>query len=155
VLIYPRETKYQEAFEPPYLDMMGAFQGGLREPDTALIVSGYGFNDDHICQPIIAAVEANMSLKVIICDIAFLNDASLANDPQVVPQDAPMRTAGNPYFTRLKDLVLAGDERLHLINGRFEDLTQALPDLIAATERERHADRLRAARDAAGGGVGA
>src|SRR5205814_1733433 len=41
VLIYPRDSKYQEAFEPPYLDMMGAFQTAIREPDTALIVCGF------------------------------------------------------------------------------------------------------------------
>jgi hypothetical protein len=45
VLIYPRDTKFQEAFETPYLDMMGALQVALREPDTALIISGFGFND--------------------------------------------------------------------------------------------------------------
>lgn len=152
VLIYPRDTKYQEAFEPPYLDMMGVFQSALREPDTALVVSGYGFNDDHICQPILAAIEANMSLKIIVCDIAFLSDEALENERHVVPQNAPKRTVGNAYITRLQNLVEAGDERVQLINGRFEDLTLALPDLVAETERERHADRMRAAREVAAGG---
>lgn len=51
VLIYPRSTKYQEAFETPYLDMFAAFQAALREPDTALIIAGFGFADDHISAP--------------------------------------------------------------------------------------------------------
>jgi len=45
ILIYPRSSKYQEAFDAPYLDMMGALQAALREPDTALVISGFGFND--------------------------------------------------------------------------------------------------------------
>ncbi|ABL71122.1 SIR2 family protein [Paracoccus denitrificans] len=39
VLIYPRSTKYQEAFDSPYLDMFAALQAGLREPDTTLIIA--------------------------------------------------------------------------------------------------------------------
>jgi hypothetical protein len=146
VLIYPRDSKYQEAFEPPFLDLMGAFQTAIREPDTALVISGFGFNDDHICKPVIAAIEANMSLKIIICDVAFIDDAALDSNDHVIASDAHMRTAGNEYFARFKSLVVAGDERIQIINGRFEDLSIALPDLVAATERERHAERLRATR---------
>lgn len=143
VLIYPRDTKYQEAFEAPYLDMMGALQVALREPDTALIISGFGFNDDHISKPIMAAIEANMSLKLIVCDLAFIADAGLAGTlmPQIVPMTAAMRV-DNPYFRRLRDLAAIGDKRIILLNGRFQDLTLALPDLVAETERERHFERM-------------
>jgi hypothetical protein len=63
VLIYPRSSKYQESFEAPYLDMIGALQAALREPDTAVIVSGFGFHDDHLSRPLLSAVESNMSLR--------------------------------------------------------------------------------------------
>lgn len=33
VLIYPRNSKYELAFEQPYLEMIGAFQSAVREPD--------------------------------------------------------------------------------------------------------------------------
>lgn len=140
-LIYPRDTKYQEAFEAPYLDMMGALQAALREPDTAIIISGFGFNDDHISKPIMAAIEANMSLKVVVCDVGFLRDADLEKDELVIAQDAAMRVA-NFYFSRLKELALLGDSRIILMNGRFEDLAVAIPDLVAQTERERHMQRM-------------
>lgn len=52
VLIFPRSTKYQEAFQTPYLDMFAALQAALREPDTTLIISGFGFADDHISAPV-------------------------------------------------------------------------------------------------------
>jgi SIR2-like protein len=145
VLIYPRDTKFQEAFESPYLDMMGALQAALREPDTALIVSGFGFNDDHISKPVMAAVEANMSLMVVVCDVAFLDDNSLVDNPTNVDHASPMRVK-NPYFTQWRDLANDGDKRITLINGRFEDLADAIPDLVAQTERERHSDRMQRVR---------
>ncbi len=146
MLIYPRDTKYQEAFDVPYLDMMSALQAALREPDTALVVSGFGFNDDHISKPILAAVEANMSIKVIICDVAFLDDTSLSGNDNVIGEAASMRVA-NAYFEKFRELAKAGDKRITLINGRFEDLVDAIPDLVAQTERERHAERIRLLRE--------
>lgn len=44
VLIYPRNTKYELAFEQPYLEMIGAFQSALREPDTGVLVTSRSQN---------------------------------------------------------------------------------------------------------------
>jgi hypothetical protein len=149
VLIYPRDSKFQEAFEAPYLDMLASFQAAIRQPDTAIIIAGFGFNDDHIAKPIMAAIEANMSLRVIICDISFLEDAALEADaaPHVIPARASMRTETSASFEKLKSLVAIGDQRIALLNGRFEDLAHALPDLVAQTERERHMDRIQRFRE--------
>jgi hypothetical protein len=38
--------------------MMGQFLMALREPNTALLTFGFGFADDHLTQPIRAAVES-------------------------------------------------------------------------------------------------
>ena len=146
LLIFPRDSKYQEAFEPPYLDMMGAFQSSLREPDTALIVSGFGFNDDHLSKPVMAALEANMSLKLIVCDVAFLRDDVLEKGGHTIAGESPVREHIGDYFERFKNLARIGDQRITLLSGRFEDLALAIPDLVAQTERERHLDRMQAAR---------
>ncbi|HRI38456.1 MAG TPA: SIR2 family protein, partial [Nitrospira sp.] len=119
VLIFPRDTKYQEAFEVPYLDMMGALQTALREPDTALLISGFGFADDHICKPILAALQANISLRVILCDIAFLNDDALKLNEDIIAKSAGKRVQ-NTYFDQFIALAEAGDTRIILLNGRFE-----------------------------------
>ncbi|UGY25457.1 SIR2 family protein [Bradyrhizobium septentrionale] len=147
VLIYPRDSKYQEAFETPYLDMMSAFQSSLREPDTTLIVSGFGFNDDHIARPVLAALEANMTMRLVICDVVFLTDASLETSEHVISSDAPARITGNAFYDTFRKLVEIGDQRIILVNGRFEDLSAALPDLVAETERERHMDRMARLRE--------
>lgn len=142
-LIYPRDSKYQEAFETPYLDMMSALQTVLREPDTALIVSGFGFNDDHISKPIMAALEANMLLRLVVCDIAFLADEELEGDALTLATTAHARPNASVYFSKLKRLADIGDQRVTILNARFEDLVQAVPDLVAQTERERHAERIK------------
>lgn len=150
VLIYPRSSKYQEAFDPPYLDMMGAFQASLREPDTALVVAGFGFNDDHISRPIISALESSLSLRLVICDPGFI---ASENDLRGVAPALPAHIlpVGNPhpnaFLARIMSLVERGDPRIHLINGRFEDLADALPDLIGETDRERHVERVKVLRD--------
>lgn len=140
VLIYPRDTKYQEAFEPPYLDMMAAFQSALREPDSALIISGFGFNDDHLSKPILSALEANLSLRIIICDVTFIRDDALHDGPDIIPVNTPPRTT-NQYFETFRKLAELGDSRIALLSGRFEDLCAAIPDIASRTEREVHMER--------------
>jgi hypothetical protein len=153
VLIYPRSSKYQEAFDPPYLDMMGAFQASLREPDTSLVIAGFGFNDDHVSRPIISALETNLSLRLIICDPSFiLSENDLRG---VAPEPAAHTIADggahrNRFLEKIKTLAAAGDQRIHLINGRFEDLAEGLPDIIGETDRERHIERVKVLRDQAG-----
>lgn len=143
VLIYPRSSKYQESFEAPYLDMIGAFQTALREPDTAVLISGFGFNDDHISRPILSAIEANMSLRLVICDPAFVPEDNLAEETQALTEVAEPK---NPFLRAFKRMAAGGDARIHLINGRFQDLVSALPDLIGETDRERHMQRIRSLR---------
>lgn len=148
VLIYPRSSKYQESFEAPYLDMIGAFQAALREPDTAILISGFGFNDDHISRPILSAVEANMSLRLVVCDPAFVPADKLDEKIQSMTEvDDPK----NKFLAAFKRMVRGGDARIHLINGRFQDLVSGLPDLIGETDRERHMQRVRALRDGGDG----
>lgn len=148
VLIYPRSSKYQESFDTPYLDMLSAFQAALREPDTALLISGFGFNDDHISSPIMSAIESNMSLRLAICDIAFIPDEQLVLGAHDLAGKAELP---NRFLTRFRRLADSGDARVHLMNGRFQDLAAAMPDLIGETDRERHVQRMRAIQQGAAG----
>lgn len=151
VLIYPRSSKYQEAFDPPYLDMMSAYQAALREPDSALVVAGFGFNDDHISRPILSALESNLSFRLVICDPGFIRSYwALEGDPLGDPVAHAIPDADphpNPMLERIRLLARSGDQRVHLLNGRFEDLADAMPDLIGQTDRERHAERVRSLRE--------
>lgn len=148
VLIYPRSTKYQEAFEIPYLDMFAAFQAALREPDTALLIAGFGFADDHISAPIWSALESNLSLRLILVDPSFIPTVKL----EAYPAPDHLLDVGLPtrrYQNRIARLVVEGDPRVTLLNGRFEDLVDAIPAITGESDRQRLQMRLDQIRDVA------
>ncbi|KAB2662431.1 SIR2 family protein [Brucella tritici] len=141
VLIYPRSTKYQEAFEMPYLDMFAAFQSALREPDTTIFIAGFGFADDHISSPIWSAVESNLSLKLVLVDPGFIEEQKL----DAIQPDHALKAEEflpNKYQLKLMRLIQQGDNRLTVLNGRFEDLVDAIPSVSGETDRQRLLMRL-------------
>lgn len=136
VLIYPRNSKYELAFEQPYLEMISAFQAALRRPDTGLVVVGFGFNDNHLAEPIMSAIRSNLSLKAVVAS------------PGLAPwEEGERRGLGecvsNKHLGKLRDLASAGDARIGLLNLRFEELVPLMPDLAADTDLELHMERLR------------
>ena len=148
VLIYPRSSKYQEAFESPYLDMFAALQAALREPDTTLIVSGFGFADDHISAPIWSAIETNLSLRLVLCDRGFIKHQELYDkEAQEISLDLDNQLH---YQCKIARLVQQGDTRITMLNGRFEDLADALPMIAGKTDRQLLQDRLEKLREGGG-----
>lgn len=143
VLIYPRSSKYQEAFESPYLDMFASMQAALREPDTTLIISGFGFADDHISAPIWSAIETNLSLRVILCDCGFIPSDKLNEEEHVIDLEIDQQ---RPYQKKIMKLTQQGDTRISVLNGRFEDLVDAIPMISGKTDRQLLQDRLEGIR---------
>lgn len=136
VLIYPRNSKYELAFEQPYLEMISAFQSAVRAPDTGLLVVGFGFNDSHLAEPIMSAIRSNLSLKIVVVS------------PGLAPwkngkQQGEGECISNKYLSQLRSLAEAGDARITLLNCGFEDMGQYVPDIAAETDLERHVARLR------------
>lgn len=136
VLIYPRNSKYELAFEQPYLEMISAFQSALREADTGLLVVGFGFNDNHLAEPIMSVIRSNLSLKVVVVS------------PGLAPWDNGQQQglgecATNKHLERLRGLVNAGDARITMLNCGFEQMMPLVPDLAAETDLELHMERLR------------
>lgn len=144
VLIYPRSSKYQEAFAPPYLDMFAAWQAALREPDTTLIVSGFGFADDHISAPIWSALESNLSIRLVLCDPCFVPVAELDDTGPIGEAHVIEKTNDKlkDYQARILRLVRERDSRITVLNGRFSDLALALPEIMGETDRQRLEARL-------------
>jgi len=131
ILVYPRNTKYELAFEQPYIEMMSAFQTAIRQPDTALLVIGFGFNDNHLAEPIISAIRSNLNLKVVICD------------PSLAPNEDWLGSSErNVHLKKISYLISQGDARLSLINATFQDIVPELPDIAALTDLEQHMMRL-------------
>ena len=155
LLIYPRSSKYEQAFSQPYLEMMAALQAALREPNTGLLIVGFGFNDNHIAEPILSAIRSNLGLKVVIVDPALVKSIDahkyvadggdkndLNEDDELTGNLGTART--NPYLCKIMSLLDQGDARLTFLNGTFEDVAREIPDMAAETDLEKHMLRMRA-----------
>lgn len=129
LLIYPRNTKYELAFAQPYLEMISSFQAALRASDTALLIIGFGFNDNHLAEPILAAIETNLSLKVVVISPGIEAQSDI-----------------NPHLKKISGLIDQGDARLAMLAASFEELVPVIPDIAAQTDLERHIERVRAVR---------
>lgn len=138
LLIYPRSSKYEMAFAQPYLEMMSALQAALREPDTGLLVVGFGFNDNHLAEPILSAIRSNLSLKAVIVSPRL---CSWEKSPEGVP--LPGETGSNLHLAKLSALITNGDARLAMLNCGFDELIQYIPDIMAETDLEKHLERMR------------
>lgn len=125
LIIYPRHSKFELSYSQPFLEMMSRLQIALRQPNTGLLIIGFGFNDEHINQPIVSAVRSNVALKAMVVG------PSLADIP-------PSKTA----LLELRKLLDAGDHRLSFLSAKFEQLVPLLPELVAYTEEEQHRGRL-------------
>jgi SIR2-like domain len=125
VLIYPRSNKFELSYGQPFLEIMARFQAALRQPNTGLLVIGCGFSDDHVSQPLLAAVRSNVGMKAV-----------------VVGLNLKAETRSKEPLAQIAALINAGDQRLMLIDARFGDFASALPELVAATDEEAHSQRV-------------
>lgn len=110
--------------------MISSFQSSIRQRDTGLLVIGFGFNDNHIAEPILAAIEANLALKVV-----------------VISPSLQEQSGTNGHLSKIAGLIDQGDARLSMIGASFEDIVPIVPDLTAMTDLERHIERVRAIRE--------
>jgi hypothetical protein len=122
-LIYPAKGKYQQSYVQPHLELISQYFSVLREPNTCLIVIGFGFNDDHLSEPILAAVRTNPHLRLIIVN---------PSADTLVEQSHEQ----NRYWKSLYQLARQGDD-VWLIKATFGDFVQMIPDLKSLTPAER------------------
>jgi len=115
-LIYPATGKYQQSFVQPHLESMAQYLAAVREPNTCLLAVGFGFNDDHLAEPLLAAVQSNPHLRLIVVD----------------PESDTNATNGNRYWKRFFELSGHGED-VWFIKASFGDFAQMVPDLKSLT----------------------
>jgi hypothetical protein len=122
-LIYPARGKYQQSFLQPHLELVSQYFAALREPNTCLIVTGFGFNDDHLSEPVLSAVRSNPHLRLIIADYAA-KDLINGN--------------GNSsrYWNELYELSKQGED-IWFINASFPGFARLIPDLKSLTPADK------------------
>lgn len=115
-LIYPARGKYQQSFVQPHLESMAQYLAAVREPNTCLLTVGFGFNDAHLAEPLLGAVQSNPHLRVIVVD----------------PEARTNDTGENVYWKRLFGLSCRGED-VWLVDASFREFAQMIPDLKSLT----------------------
>lgn len=117
-LIYPARGKYQQSFVEPHLESMAQYLAAVREPNSCLLVVGFGFNDDHLAEPLLAAAQSNPHLRLIIVDARAHEKVKDAH--------------GNRYWRQFFKLSARGED-VWFIKASFEDFVHLIPDLKSLT----------------------
>ncbi len=123
-MIFPAKGKYQQSYIQPHLELMARYLAVLREPNTCIVVVGFGFNDDHLSEPLISAIKTNPYLKVIIADYNA--------EKNIIEKN----TNVSHYWKLLKDLGFKGED-ITFINASFEEFSSLIPDLRSLTPAEK------------------
>lgn len=126
-LIYPASSKYEQSYSQPHLEIMSQLQGVLREPNTCLVTVGFGFNDNHLTAPILAAADANPSLRLLAVD----------RSARAKAEDK------NTAFFALADRINRGEAEIALLQADFEQFAELIPQLRAIPPAEQLARSVR------------
>ena len=66
LMIYPKDSKYENSYEQPFFEMMSRFHQNLRKENVLLICIGFSFSDKHIVTAIREALAQNPSFQLIV-----------------------------------------------------------------------------------------
>jgi hypothetical protein len=120
-LVYPATAKYEQSYFQPHLECMARFQSASRSPNTCLVTIGFGFNDNHLSAPILAAVKSNPSLKLLAVD----REAATRSD------------SGAGAYAHLKKEIESGAADITLLNAEFSQFAELIPQLRALSPAEQ------------------
>lgn len=128
-VIYPTPAKDTDVLGYPYSDLLRIFGTTLSAPETALVVVGYGFADDHINRLIGQALAHNPTLQLLVIDPVGVLDES-----GECVADASSTTGA---------LASSPDGRLGVLTGPagcFDVVHKLLPDVGPTTARHAGAE---------------
>jgi hypothetical protein len=130
-LIYPAKGKYQQAFVQPYLELLSRYLDSIRVSNSCLIIAGFGFNDDHLSEPIYSAIISNPSLRLIIVDYSARDHVKNSSEG-----------TSSKYWKQFYELAVNGYD-IHFINASFSDFVSLIPNLQAISPAEQLVNALR------------
>lgn len=124
VMIFPRESKYQLSYQHPFLEMMARFQFALRQPNTTLFALGFGFNDDHLSEPILSALRSNSQFNLVVATRSLKKYSD--------------GTTPNRFLKVLSSLAgERGIESVTLIDATFDQFVPLIPSTGQQSDEQR------------------
>lgn len=127
-IIYPARGKYQQTYIQPHLELVSQFFAALREPNSCLVTIGFGYNDDHLSEPILAAVKSNPHLRVIIVSPSAEKDVK--------------DTKKSRYWKEFFELSKEGSD-VRFFSLDFATFANLIPDLKSLTPAEHVASSIK------------
>jgi hypothetical protein len=124
-LIYPAKGKYQQSYIQPHLELVSQYFSSLREPNSCVLTIGFGFNDDHLSEPLLAAIKTNPHVRLIVASL-YAKGCSDGTDA--------IRT--NHYWQTWYQLAKDGADIL-IIDATFDEFAKLIPDLKSLTPAEQ------------------
>lgn len=112
LMIYPKDSKYENSYEQPFFEMMSRFQQNLRLNNLLLICIGFSFNDKHIVSAIQEALQQNPSFQLLVVNKGI--DNSMA------------------WLTK----IAKEHTNVVLVDELFEDFAKYYPDLKSYNQDE-------------------
>ncbi len=73
LMIFPKDSKYENSYEQPFFEMMSRFQQNLRNENVLLICIGFSFSDKHIVAMIKEALVQNSSFQLLVVNRTIRN----------------------------------------------------------------------------------
>ncbi len=137
VMIYPRATKYQLSYRAPFLEMMARFQFALRQANTTTVFAiGFGFNDDHLSEPILSALASNPHFNLVVATKALESAA-----------EGEANGRANSYLNRFSKFV-GNDafENVVLLDCDFGQFVTLVPNPAGQLENQRFVELVKALR---------
>ena len=121
VFIYPSSSKYQTSYDSPYLDMMTSFLEVVKQPRTAVLCLGFGFNDKHINNALTMALRTNPEFMLMVAT------------------KEPFNVKGS-FNAEIRGLLTAainhGDGRIAIVDSTFEQFSSLLPERRSTTPED-------------------
>jgi len=119
-LVYPTPQKENDALGYPYSDLLRMFASVLSEPETALLIAGYSFADDHINRLIFQALSSNATLQILVVEPFGILDPQA----DAIADDARSTVPGR--------LAATQDSRIAVLTGALATFemfaTHVMPD---------------------------
>lgn len=119
MMVFPRAAKYLQTVGFALGELIRRFSEFLVRPQTALLVVGYGFGDDHLNRILLSALQ-NPTLQIVV----YLPELNLDNPTQNKAIIQSMMSLSSPRIT----LVGGGPQ------AYFADFVSHLPDPIIYDE---------------------
>ena len=116
LMIYPKDSKYENSYEQPFFEMMSRFQQNLRKDNVLLICIGFSFNDKHIVTAIQEALEQNPAFQLMVVNKGIATTGKFNSELYRISQE---------------------NSSVVLVDELFSDFARFFPDLKSYNQDEQ------------------